>query len=73
VIQQYFPATVELAAFSMAVALIIGIGVGVLSASRPGTIFDIWEGCLELLLMRFRSLGGMLMQLILLCSYVGSP
>jgi len=25
--QQYFPATVELAAFSMAVALIIGIGV----------------------------------------------
>jgi len=40
VIQQYFP-TVELAAFSMAVALIIGIGVGVVSASRPGTIFDI--------------------------------
>jgi len=49
VIQQYFPATVELAAFSMAVALIMELAL-VLSASRPGTIFDM-GGCLELLLM----------------------
>ncbi|MDJ0615794.1 MAG: ABC transporter permease [Calothrix sp. MO_192.B10] len=41
IIGQYFPATVELAIFSMAVALIVGIGVGTLSASRPGTIFDL--------------------------------
>jgi len=34
------------------------------SASRPGTIFDVWEGCLGLLLMRSPSFAGMLMQLI---------
>ncbi|MDJ0801158.1 MAG: ABC transporter permease [Calothrix sp. MO_167.B12] len=41
IIGQYFPATLELAIFSMSVALIVGIGVGTLSASRPGTIFDL--------------------------------
>lgn len=41
VIRQFFPATVEVAAGSMAVALIIGIGVGLLSASRPGTAMDL--------------------------------
>jgi peptide/nickel transport system permease protein len=40
VIQQYFPATVELAACGMVVALVVGIGVGILSASRPGTALD---------------------------------
>ncbi len=39
-IQQYFPATVELAACAMVVALVVGIGVGILSASRPGTALD---------------------------------
>ena len=41
VIQQYFPATVEVAAASMIVALIVGIGAGMLSASRTGTAFDL--------------------------------
>ncbi|RCJ21529.1 ABC transporter permease [Nostoc sp. ATCC 43529] len=41
IIAQYFPATVELAVCSMAVALIVGILVGTLSASRPGTSFDL--------------------------------
>ncbi|HEY9741496.1 MAG TPA: ABC transporter permease [Coleofasciculaceae cyanobacterium] len=41
VIRQFFPATVEVAAGSMVVALIIGIGVGLLSASRPGTAMDL--------------------------------
>ncbi|HBL11471.1 MAG TPA: ABC transporter permease [Cyanobacteria bacterium UBA11162] len=41
VIQQYFPATVEVAVCSILVALIVGIGVGIVSASRPGTIFDL--------------------------------
>ncbi|BAY61980.1 MULTISPECIES: ABC transporter permease [Calothrix] len=41
IIGQYFPATVELAVFSMAVALIVGILVGTLSASRPGTVVDV--------------------------------
>lgn len=39
-IQQHFPATVELAVFSMAIALIVGISVGVLSASRPNSFLD---------------------------------
>lgn len=41
VIQQYFPATVELSFFSMAVAVIIGVSVGMLSASSPGTWLDV--------------------------------
>lgn len=41
IIQQHFPATVELTFFGMSVAIIVGIGVGMLSASRPGTIFDV--------------------------------
>ncbi|HBL57353.1 MAG TPA: ABC transporter permease [Cyanobacteria bacterium UBA8803] len=41
VIQQYFPATVEVAVCSMMVALLVGIGVGVISASRPGTVLDL--------------------------------
>jgi peptide/nickel transport system permease protein len=41
VIGKHFPATVELSFFSMMVAVIVGVGVGMLSASRPGTIFDL--------------------------------
>lgn len=40
IIQDFFPATVELAIFSMAIALIVGIAVGILSASRPNTPLD---------------------------------
>jgi peptide/nickel transport system permease protein len=41
VIQQYFPATVELSIFSMTVAVIVGVTVGMISASFPGTWLDI--------------------------------
>ncbi|MGL5062144.1 MAG: ABC transporter permease, partial [Microcoleus sp.] len=41
IIADYFPATVELAVCSMAVALILGISIGALSASRPNTVFDV--------------------------------
>ncbi len=41
VIQQYFPATVEVAAASMIVALIVGIGAGMLTASSSGTVLDL--------------------------------
>jgi len=41
IIRTFFPATVELAVFSMAIALIVGIGIGVISASRPGTPLDV--------------------------------
>ena len=42
VIRQYFPATVELTFFSMIVAVVVGVGVGAIAASKPGTIFDIF-------------------------------
>lgn len=41
VIGQHFPATLELASFSMAIALIVGISIGALSASKPNTSFDV--------------------------------
>ncbi len=40
IIQKFFPATVELAIFSMAIALVVGITVGMVSASRPNTPLD---------------------------------
>jgi len=41
IIQQHFPATVELAAVSLAIAFIFGVTLGVLSASQPGTVLDL--------------------------------
>ncbi len=41
IIQNYFPATVELAVFSMAIALIVGITVGSIAASHPNTRLDV--------------------------------
>lgn len=40
IIQKFFPATVELAVYSMAIALVVGISVGMLTASRPNTPLD---------------------------------
>jgi peptide/nickel transport system permease protein len=40
VIREHFPATVELAFYSMLVAVLVGVGVGILSASRPDTAWD---------------------------------
>jgi peptide/nickel transport system permease protein len=50
IIQNHFPATVELALFSMMVALAVGITVGAVAASHPDTIW-------ELLPMRFLPSG----------------
>lgn len=41
VIQQHFPATVELTFFGMAIAVLLGVTVGMLAASRPGTAMDV--------------------------------
>ncbi len=65
IISQHFPATVELAVFSMLVALIVGTLVGTLSASRPGTSFDLGGrlfGIITYALPMFWA--GMLLQLI---------
>ncbi|HLO51816.1 MAG TPA: ABC transporter permease [Kamptonema sp.] len=40
IIQDNFPATVELAVFSMAIAVIVGVTIGSIAASRPNTILD---------------------------------
>jgi peptide/nickel transport system permease protein len=40
IIGDYFPATVELTLFSMAVAVTVGVGIGALAASRPNTAVD---------------------------------
>lgn len=39
-IGQHFPATVELAFYSMGVAVIVGVSIGMFAASRPGTSVD---------------------------------
>ncbi|MEC4804390.1 MAG: ABC transporter permease [Jaaginema sp. PMC 1079.18] len=41
VIQQHFPATVELTAFGITVAVVVGVGVGILAASHPNTPLDV--------------------------------
>lgn len=42
IIQQHFPATLELAFCSLTIALLIGVSVGIISASRPNTSYDFW-------------------------------
>jgi peptide/nickel transport system permease protein len=41
IIKDYFPATAELAIFSLVIALVIGVVVGMISASRPNTAIDL--------------------------------
>ncbi|GJD20173.1 binding-protein-dependent transport systems inner membrane component [Rivularia sp. IAM M-261] len=65
IIGEHFPATAELAVFSIIVALVVGIAVGTLSASRPGTSLDIGGrlfGIITYALPMFWA--GMLLQLI---------
>ncbi len=40
IIQDHFPATVELTVYSLLVAVVVGVGLGILSASQPGTTID---------------------------------
>lgn len=40
IIQQHFPATVELTVLSMVVSVLVGVGIGSLAASRPNTPLD---------------------------------
>ncbi|WNZ24365.1 ABC transporter permease [Leptolyngbya sp. NK1-12] len=41
IIQQHFPATMELAIFSMLVSVVVGVSVGALAASKPNTPIDV--------------------------------
>ncbi|MDX2212403.1 MAG: ABC transporter permease [Oculatellaceae cyanobacterium bins.114] len=40
IIQQYFPATVELTVFSMIVSVVVGVSIGAIAASKPNTPLD---------------------------------
>jgi peptide/nickel transport system permease protein len=40
-IGEHFPATVELSLYAIIVALVVGIGIGIFSASRPGSAIDV--------------------------------
>ncbi|GAC1506232.1 MAG: ABC transporter permease [Chamaesiphon sp.] len=65
IIQQYFPATVELAVFSMAIAFIVGVVIGTLSASRPGTALDAFGRLFSIITYSLPVFWiGMLVQLI---------
>lgn len=66
IIQNFFPATVELAIFSMVIALTVGITIGVVSASRPGTFLDIGGRLFGIITYSIPLFWlGMLLQLIL--------
>lgn len=41
IIQQHFPATVELAVFSLLVSVVVGVGIGALAAAKPNTPVDV--------------------------------
>ncbi len=65
IIQKFFPATVELAVYSMAIALVVGISIGILSASRPNTVFDVGGRLFGILTYSIPMFWlGMLLQLI---------
>ncbi|MCT7979544.1 ABC transporter permease [Laspinema olomoucense] len=65
IVGQYFPATLEIAVVSMIVALIVGIGVGVLSASNPNTGWDVGGRMFGIITYSLPAFWvGMIMQLI---------
>jgi len=65
IISKYFPATAELAVFSMAIALILGITVGTIAASRPNTILDAGGRLFGIITYSIPAFwAGMLLQLI---------
>ncbi|MGD1874598.1 MAG: ABC transporter permease [Mastigocoleus sp.] len=65
IIGQYFPATAELAVFAIIFALLIGISIGMLSASRPNTFVDVSGRLFSLITYSLPIFwAGMLMQLV---------
>lgn len=65
IIGQHFPATVELTIFSMIIALIVGITIGAIAASRPNTIFDVGGRLFGIITYAVPAFwAGMLVQLI---------
>ncbi len=67
-IARYFPATVELATTAIIVAMLLGIPLGVLAASRPGTWFDQW---VRIVTLAGQSVPVFVLGLILLLVFYG--
>lgn len=66
IISAHFPATVELAVFSMLVAVVVGITVGAVAAFRPNTIWDTGGRLFGIITYSVPAFwAGMLLQLIL--------
>lgn len=65
IIQKFFPATVELALCSLAIALLVGVSVGIITASRPNTSLDLGGRLFGILTYSIPMFWlGMLLQLI---------
>ncbi len=65
IIQKFFPATVELALYSLAIALVVGIAIGAVSASRPNTPLDLGGRLFGILTYSIPMFWlGMLLQLV---------
>ncbi len=65
IIQSFFPATVELAVVSLAIAFLIGLAIGSLSASKPNSGWDLFGRLFGIITYAIPPFwAGMLMQLI---------
>ena len=66
IIQEHFPATAELAFYGMVVAVVVGVGLGILAASRPNSAVDTSGRLFSIITYSLPIFWvGMLLQLIL--------
>jgi peptide/nickel transport system permease protein len=66
IIQRHFPATVELTFYSMAIAIAVGVTLGMVAASRPGTSIDVGGRLFGIITYSLPIFWvGMLLQLVL--------
>jgi peptide/nickel transport system permease protein len=66
IIQRHFPATVELTFYSMVVAIAVGVTLGMIAASRPGTSIDVGGRLFGIITYSLPIFWvGMLLQLVL--------
>ncbi|NJM57232.1 MAG: ABC transporter permease [Synechococcales cyanobacterium RU_4_20] len=74
IIVSYFPATIELAVISLAIAFFIGLGVGSLSASRPNSGWDLFGRLFGIITYAIPPFwAGMLMQLVFAVQFKWFP
>jgi peptide/nickel transport system permease protein len=65
IIHDFFPATAELALFSLAIAFLLGLAIGSLSASKPNTLWDLGGRLFGILTYALPAFwAGMVLQLI---------